>query len=252
MSELAQGAAWLSLQVALLTVLIVTPMAVFLAHWMARARWRGKVLLDTLILLPLGLPPAVIGFWLLSGLGERGGLGDWLHDALGLRLTPYPGGAVVAASLMTLPLMTRLMRPAFEAHDPMSVAVARTLGASRWQAWRTLTLPMVAPAMASAMALGLAAAWGESGATLVLSAWLSSPQPQAVASNASASVGGTAVVALWEALRQPAQAAVARELAGVSLLLALVAVMLSETLRARWQRHLSSRPRHAPSPGPHP
>jgi len=243
-SELAQVAAWLSLQVALITVLIVTPAAVLLAHWMARARWRGKVLLDTLILLPLGLPPAVIGFWLLSGLGEHGAVGQWLRDELGLSLTLYPGGAVIAASLMTLPLMTRLLRPAFEAHEPMAVAVARTLGASRWQAWRTLTLPMVAPAVASAMALGLAAAWGESGATLVLSAWLRSPD----ASHA----GGTAVVTLWAALREPAQAGVARELAGVSLLLALVSVMLSETLRARWLRHLSVRPRHAPSQGPLP
>lgn len=163
----------LSLRVAVLTVLVATPVSVVLASLMARTHWHGKWLLDTLILLPMGLPPAVIGFALLVGLGAEG-----------------------------------------------------ALGASRWQAWRTVSLPMAAPAVASAMALGLAAAWGESGATLVLAAALQGP----------AATEPTAPVALVRALQQPGGMATAWHLAGASLGVALLAVAASEWARARWRR----------------
>jgi molybdate transport system permease protein len=162
----------LSLQVAVVTLLISTPIALVLATVMARTRWRGKILLDTLILLPMGLPPAVIGFGLLLALSNEGSLGTLVHDLTGFSLAFYPAGAILAASLMTIPLMVRVLRPAFEATDPMLLPVARTLGASRWQGWWSITLPLVWPAVASAMALGLTVAWGESGATLVLAAAL--------------------------------------------------------------------------------
>ncbi|MCH8178990.1 MAG: ABC transporter permease subunit [Proteobacteria bacterium] len=216
----------LSLRVAVLTVLIATPVSVVLASLMARTHWHGKWLLDTLILLPMGLPPAVIGFALLVGLGAEGALGAWLQASLGWHLSFYPSGAVLAACLMTVPLMVRLLRPAFEATDPMLLPVARSLGASRWQAWRTVSLPMAAPAVASAMALGLAAAWGESGATLVLAAALQGP----------AATEPTAPVALVRALQQPGGMATAWHLAGASLGVALLAVAASEWARARWRR----------------
>lgn len=225
MSESSRQALWLSLQVALLTVLIATPLSVGLATWMARARWRGKVLLDTLILLPLGLPPAVIGFWLLISLGDQGAVGQWVRRDLGWHLSLYPTGAVLAATFMTVPLMTRLLRPAFEAHDPMLLPVARTLGASRWQAWWTVSLPLATPAVLSAMMLGMAAAWGESGAVLVLMSTLP-VDPQAA----------PAAVALWQSLREPRQAQVAWDVAAVSLGVAVLAVLLSEALRARWRQ----------------
>ena len=79
MSAAALSAMWVSLQLATLVMLIATPMAVALAWWMARESWPGKALLDAVILLPLGLPPAVIGFWLVAGLGEQGAWGHWLH-----------------------------------------------------------------------------------------------------------------------------------------------------------------------------
>lgn len=226
MSAAEVHAVWLSLQVALLTVLVATPVSVVLATLMARTHWHGKWLLDTLILLPMGLPPAVIGFALLVGLGADGALGAWLASSLGWQLSFYPSGAVLAACLMTVPLMVRLLRPAFEATDPMLLPVARSLGASRWQAWRTISLPLAAPAVASAMALGLAAAWGESGATLVLAAALQHP----------ASGGPTAPVALAQALQQPGGMASAWNLAGASLGVALLAVTASELARARWRR----------------
>lgn len=222
----------LSLQVALITLLISTPLALALATLMARTRWRGKILLDTLILLPMGLPPAVIGFGLLLTLSGDGSLGVWLHEVTGFRLDFYPEGAVIAASLMTVPLMVRVLRPAFEATDPMLLPIARTLGASRWQGWWSISLPLVWPAVASAMALGLAAAWGESGATLVLAAAL---RPHHVGDT-------TAPVALVQALlNQQNGEKAAGHLAMISLGIALTAVVISEVGRRRWRRRWQAR-----------
>lgn len=227
MSAFELQALWLSLQVALATVLLSTPLALALATLMARTQWRGKWLVDSLILLPMALPPAVVGFALAESLGQGGGLGAWLHALTGWRLHFFPTGAILAASLMTVPLMVRVLRPALEASDPMLLPVARTLGASRWQGWWTVTLPMAWPAVASAMALGLAAAWGESGATLVLFAIL---HPHEGAE------GITAPVALVQALQRHADGLdEAWHLAWVSLGVALSAVLLSEWGRRHWR-----------------
>jgi molybdate transport system permease protein len=232
MSDFEIQAMWLSLQVALMTVLISTPLALALATLMARARWRGKLVLDTLILLPMGLPPAVIGFAVLATLGNDATVGGWLKATLGLSLNFYPGGAVLVASLMTTPLMVRVLRPALEATDPMLLPVARTLGASRWQAWWTITLPLIWPAVASAMALGLAAAWGESCATLVLASAL---QPHHLADT-------TAPVALFQALTQRHHGEeAALNLALASLAVALLAVVISEWGRRHWKRRWQAR-----------
>lgn len=232
MSSFELEALSLSLQVALITLMISTPLALVLATVMARTRWRGKLVLDTLILLPMGLPPAVIGFGLLMSLGGDGSLGGWLHELTGFSLSFYPGGAILAASIMTVPLMVRILRPALEATDPMLLPVARTLGASQWQGWWTITLPLVWPAVASAMALGLTAAWGESGATLVLAAAL---RPHHVGDT-------TAPVALVQALlnQQDGEDA-AWHLALISLGIAMSAIVISEWGRQRWRRRWQAR-----------
>jgi molybdate transport system permease protein len=225
-------ALFMSLQVALITLAISTPLALVLATLMARTHWRGKLVLDTVILLPMGLPPAVIGFGLLVTLGGDGTLGPWLESALGFHLSFYPAGAVLAASVMTVPLMVRVLRPALEATDPLLLPVARTLGASRWQGWWTITLPMVWPVVASSMALGLAAAWGESGATLVLAAAL---RPHELGES-------TAPVAMVQALLNKEDGvATAGRLALVSLGVAMAAVVASEIGRRRWRKRWQSR-----------
>lgn len=240
MSSLALHAMQLSLQIACLTVAISTPPALVLATWLARSRWRGKVLVDALILLPLGLPPALLGLWLISGLGPQGPVSAWLHHSLGWQINVFPAGVVLAASIMTVPMMARMLRPAFEVIDPMLIPVARTLGASRWHAWLTVTLPVAAPAVVSAMALGLAAAWGESGATLML----------ASAMRHDAGDAPTAAVALWQALDTPAGHDTAWQLGGMALAVALLAVLVSELARARWRLARSAPARLAPEGPP--
>ena len=232
MSNFETAALLLSLQVALVTLLIATPLAVLLAAVMARTQWRGKFVLDALILLPIGLPPAAIGLGLFVGLGQDGSLGHWLYEATGFSLRFFPAGAVLAASCMTMPLMVRVLRPAFEATDPMLLPVARTLGASRLRAFLSITLPMAWPAVFSAMALGLAAAWGESGATLVLAATLQPHQTDDI----------TAPVAMVQSLLGGARGeGSALRLALVSLGVAMTAVLLSEWGRVHWRRRWQAR-----------
>ena len=216
MSDVELQAAWLSLQLAVVTVLMVTPLAVALATVMARTQWRGKVVLDTLILLPMGLPPAALAIGVLHGLPD--GPVDF-----------FPWGVLLANGLMATPLMVRVLRPAFEATDPMLLAVARSLGASRWRAWWTITLPMALPAIASAAALGLAVAWGESGVTMALAASL----PEQAHAHPTAAV---AVVAALKGRGEPAWA-----LVSVALALGLLAVGASEVARARWRRQWRTR-----------
>ncbi len=234
MSTWEVDAIWMSAQIALLTLLISTPPAVVLASVMARARWHGHWLLNTVVLLPMALPPAVVGFVLLMGLGNDGQVGHWIGDLTGWTLSFFPSGAVLAASLVTLPLMVRVLRPAFEAIDPMMAPLAQTLGASPWSAWWSVTLPLAAPAVLSAMALGLAAAWGETGATLVLAAAL---QPSPRVGHPDHSVP----LALIQALRAPDNLAAATRLAMISVGVAFVAVLLSEAGRRHWQGRWAAR-----------
>ncbi|RZK99471.1 MAG: ABC transporter permease subunit [Rubrivivax sp.] len=228
MSAWEVDALWLSMQIALLSLLLSTPPAVALAWMMAKARWHGHWLVDAVVLLPMALPPAVIGFALLMGLSDEGQLGHWVGHLTGWTLDFFPSGAVLAASLVTLPLMVRVLRPAFEAIDPMMAPLAQTLGATPWSAWWSITLPLAAPAVLSAMALGLAAAWGESGATLVLASAL---QPSPRVEHATSTVP----LALMQALRNPENLPAATRLALVSVGVAFVAVLLSEAGRRHWQ-----------------
>lgn len=215
------AAIWMSLQLATLTLLIATPLSIALAWWMSTSRWRGKVLLDSIILLPLGLPPAVLGFWLAANLSER-------HWGIAAPLL-YPAGAMLAACVLTVPMMARTLRPAFEALDPMLHSVAGTLGATEWHAWRTVALPLSMPAIGSTMALGFAAAWGETGAMLMLVAAL---PPDAVQTGHQ-----TIPLVLWRALSDgDAPTRSAWQLAALCLGVSSVAILLSELLRQRWQR----------------
>jgi molybdate transport system permease protein len=122
------------------------------------------------------------------------------------------------------------MRPAFEAVDHTTVLTARTLGANRVWAWLSITAAQAAPAMASALALGLAAAWGESGAAMVLAAALQSPDQLEGGLSPS-----TVPLTLMSAMQTPRGQDIALHLSLVSLGIALVAMLISEWCRWRWR-----------------
>lgn len=148
-------------------VVCVLPPAVALGHLVATRDFRGKSVLDTVLMLPLVLPPVVTGYALLVLFGRRGPLGPFL-DAVGLPVVFTWRGCVVASSVMAFPLAYRACRTAFEGIDGRLPDVARTLGAGRIDAFVSVTLPLARNGVLAAAILAFARSVGEFGATIVL------------------------------------------------------------------------------------
>jgi len=157
----------LSLRVAALALAIAAPAGLALALVQARARYRLRRAVDALILLPLVLPPSVIGFFLILVFGRRGPLGMILERTVGLRVIFTPTAAVIASAVVALPLLVKTAQPAIEAVPAELEAVARTLGLSPLAVVLRVTLPAAWRGVLAAIALGFARALGEFGATLM-------------------------------------------------------------------------------------
>ena len=136
------------------------------AYLLARGRFHGRMLLDTLVHLPLVLPPVVTGYLLLILFGRRGLLGAWLADHLGLVLAFRWTGAALACAVMGFPLMVRAMRLSIEAVDARLEEAAGTLGAGPAAVFVLVTLPLVLPGIIAGTILSFARAMGEFGATI--------------------------------------------------------------------------------------
>ena len=132
----------LSLKVAAVATIAALPLALAVALLLARGRFVGKSLLDSLVHLPLVLPPVVVGYLLLIGFGRRGPFGEWLESHLGLVFSFRWTGAALACAVMGFPLMVRAIRLSIEAIDPRLEKAAATLGASPLRAFATITLPL--------------------------------------------------------------------------------------------------------------
>lgn len=211
-----------SLGVAALATALIIPPGYALAWLLARKQWRGKTLVESLVVLPLVLPPVATGLFLLYLLGARGPLGG-LVSMLGAGDVLFTGKAVVLASaVMAFPLLVRTARVAFAGVDPRLEQVASTLGAGRARVAWTITLPLAAPGLAAAAVLAFARALGEFGATIMVAGYIP---------------GETATLAL--SIYQQVQLgrdAAALGLAGLSLLLAFAAVALGEVIVRRARR----------------
>ena len=158
----------LTLRTAALSTLLIVPPGLAIAWLLARRRWRGKSLIETLVALPLVMPPVATGLILLQLLGRRGPIGGWLHRALGIDIV-FTWRAVVAAMMvMSFPLLVRAARVAFEEVNPRFEQIARTLGASDARVFATITLPLAARGIISGMLLAVARAIGEFGATILV------------------------------------------------------------------------------------
>jgi molybdate transport system permease protein len=158
----------LSLQVAALATAICLVLGVALAWLLARRQFWGRGVLSALVTLPLVLPPTVLGYYLLQVLGRRSLVGEFLEEAFGLRIVFAWEGAVVASTIVALPLMVRSAQAAFEAVDPSLENTARTLGRTNLAVFFTVTLPLAWQGVAAGTALAFARAVGEFGATLML------------------------------------------------------------------------------------
>jgi molybdate transport system permease protein len=220
MSEFEREALLISLQVALAAVACTLPVAAALAFALARGRWRGKTVLEAAVNLPLVLPPVVIGYALLVTFGRHGPLGRMFDALFDVTFVFTFRGAVLAAAVMSLPLMVRAMRQALEAVDAGLEAAARTLGASPVRVLATITLPLMAPGLLSGAVLGFAASLGEFGATITF------------VSNVPGQTQ-TLPLAIYSALQQPDGDAAAARLVGLSVLLALAALALAQWAHRR-------------------
>ncbi|HET7340945.1 MAG TPA: molybdate ABC transporter permease subunit [Methylomirabilota bacterium] len=168
MTSEALTALSLSLRVALFATLANAALGIPLAWALARGRFRGRGLVDLLVTLPLVLPPTVTGYYLIVLLGRRGWLGAPLYAATGWTLAFTWYAAVVAATVMALPLLVRTARAAIESVDRDLEKAALTLGRSRWQVALEVTLPLARNGILAGLVLAFARALGEFGATLML------------------------------------------------------------------------------------
>lgn len=157
----------LSLETSLAATAAVTLAGTLAAGWRVRRRGVAFELVDGFLLLPLVLPPTVVGFLLLLIFGRASLLGGFLYD-LGLRLVFSWPATVIAAAVTTFPLMYMTARAALEQVDAPLVEAARTLGASEGRIFREILLPLAWPGLAAGMVLTFARALGDFGATLIL------------------------------------------------------------------------------------
>lgn len=217
----------LSLRVSLTAMLLSLPLAIWVAHLLARGRFRGRGLLDALVHLPLVLPPVVTGYALLLLFSRAGPLGGIL-EPLGLGLAFRWTGAALAAAIMGFPLVVRSIRLAIEAVDPKLEEAAATLGASPWRVWRTVTLPLAAPGVLAGATLGFAKAFGEFGATITF----------------VASIPGetrTLPSAIYAFLQVPGAESGLRGLVAVAVVVAVGAVLVSNWLAPRVAARVAGR-----------
>jgi molybdate transport system permease protein len=158
----------LSLKIASSALAGVALVGIAVAYMMVRRDFPGKALIETVITLPLVLPPVVTGFFLLLTIGRHGPLGLLLQRAGGIQLIFTPVAAVMAAILISFPLMYQSAKAALQGVDGRLEDAARTLGAGEWRLFRTVTFPLAWPGMLSGLVLSFARALGEFGATAMV------------------------------------------------------------------------------------
>ena len=210
----------LSLRVAALAVLCALPFAIAAAYVLARLRFRGKMLFDAVVHLPLLLPPVLTGYVLLVLFGRQGAIGHALEQWFGVSLAFRWTGAVLAAAVMAFPLFVRAIRLSIEAIPREIDEMAASLGARPWAKFFQVILPLSVPGIAAGMALAFAKALGEFGATITF------------VSNIPGETR-TLSLAMHSLMQLPGGEAGITRLAVVSVLLALGALLVSEWMVRR-------------------
>lgn len=168
MLDLDWSALWLSLKVAGCATAINLVLGIALGGLLARRRFPGRELLDTLLTLPMILPPTVLGYYLLVLIGSNGPLGAWLQRGFGINLVFTWQAAVIAAAVASLPLVFKPARAAFEGVDGQLEQAARTLGISEPALFFRVTLPLAWRGILAGLLLAFARAMGEFGATIMV------------------------------------------------------------------------------------
>ena len=215
----------LSARVAAWATVASLPFGVWIGWLLARRDFRGKFVLETLVQLPMVVPPVVPGYLLLWLLGPGGALGGWLESRLGLSVAFSWKGAVIASAVMAFPLLVQPVRVAFRLIDARLEHAAWTLGASPWNAFRTVALPLAMPGVLAGAVLCFSRSLGEFGATM------------AFVGNIPGETR-TLPLAIYSFMHVPGGEAAAARLVALSLVLAIAALAGSHWLTRRAERRL--------------
>ncbi|MFE1847525.1 ABC transporter permease [Streptomyces sp. NPDC059515] len=221
-AQLGSPEVWQALRLSLVCATAATALSLLLgvplAWLLARTDFPGRGLVRALVTLPLVLPPVVGGVALLLALGRNGVVGQWLDSWFGITLPFSTAGVVVAETFVAMPFLVISVEGTLRAADPRFEEAAATLGASRFTAFRRVTLPLILPGVAAGAVLAWARALGEFGATITF------------AGNFPGRTQ-TMPLAVYLALQSDPAAAIA-----LSLVLLAVSVAVLAALRDRWMR----------------
>jgi molybdate transport system permease protein len=212
----------LSVQVASAATVVSLPFGFAVAYLITFVKFRGKVILEVLVNLPLTLPPVVVGYFLLLLLGKHGWLGALLNE-LGIRLIFTLKAAVIASAVVGFPLLVRSLRLGMEAIDPQLINASRTLGARWYDTLLTIILPLAVPGLVAGSSLMFARSLGEFGATII------------VAGNIPG-VTQTIPLAIYEYASSPTSENMALSLCLISVVISLVVLIFHELMAKKLVR----------------
>jgi molybdate transport system permease protein len=213
-------AIFLSLKVALTAMAVSLPFGIGAAYLLTFLRFRGKMVLEVLVNLPLTLPPVVVGYLLLLLLGRKGWLGQLL-DAAGIRLIFTWKAAVIASAVVGFPLLVRSIRIGMESIDRQLIQAARSLGASWYDTLVSIILPLSFRSIIAGSSLLFARSLGEFGATII------------VAGNIPG-VTQTIPLAIYEYAASPTSEGLAVSLCIVSVAISVIVLFLHESLAGKF------------------
>ena len=213
----------MSLQVASTSVALSLPFAIALGYFLARWRSSGKWIVETIVNLPLVLPPVVTGYLLLLLMGRNGPVGRFLENSLNCRLVFTWYGAVIAGAIVSFPLMVRTIRMAFRNVDTRLEEAARSLGKNSLSTFYRISLPLALRGILAGSVLGFARTLGEFGATIMVAGNIPG-ETQTIPS------------AIFSLVQSPGGVSRSTRLILVSLLLACITLAASEILERRQER----------------
>lgn len=215
----------LSLKIGSVAVIASLPFGIWIAWILARKNFRGKTILDSIINLPLVLPPVVIGYLLLITMGRNGYVGKWLDQVFGLSFSFNWKGAALASAVVSFPLLVRAIRLSFESIDHNLEFAARSLGASKIRMFFTITLPLAIPGIIAGVVLAFARSLGEFGATITF------------VSNIPGETR-TLPLAMYTLIQVPNQEAATMRLCIIAIAISFISLFLSEVLQRAHKKRL--------------
>lgn len=206
---------FLSIKVALSAVVLIMPFAVYLGHKLATKKTNTRVLIEVFVLLPTALPPVAVGYMLLMTFGASSPIGKFLQSTFNIRISFNFIGAVIASTIVSMPLAIKSIRVAIEAIDPEKIEAAFTLGAGRLHTFAFIILPLSWNGIVNGAILAFMRSLGEFGATMVLAGNIEGESR-------------TLSIAIWTSLQQPDKEETSIRLLAFSLILGILALTMSE------------------------